>query len=114
MMSSSPTPAPYNRASIDSEKALQPEQRTSVRQPEPYASSRGFLGRLNPPPVEAKTEKTGFLHLPNDVRETIYELTLFDHDRSKLSFCASQHWPFLMNRCCLSPAQSSSQGGTRN
>lgn len=74
---------------MEQETASQPEQRSTVHQPEPHASSRGFLSLLNPPPVGAKTEKTGFLHLPDAVREIIYGLALFDHDRSEYGFCAS-------------------------
>ena len=30
----------------------------------------------------AKTERTGFLHLPNEIRNRIYENAIFDHDRA--------------------------------
>ncbi|KAK3064372.1 hypothetical protein LTR53_018516, partial [Teratosphaeriaceae sp. CCFEE 6253] len=29
----------------------------------------------------AKTEKVGFLHLPDEVRKRIYALAIYDHDR---------------------------------
>ncbi|EME82587.1 uncharacterized protein MYCFIDRAFT_174151 [Pseudocercospora fijiensis CIRAD86] len=44
------------------------------------ASSRGFL--LPPKPTRAKAEKIGFLHLPDNIRKRIYELAVYDHDRT--------------------------------
>ncbi|KAK5744213.1 hypothetical protein LTR17_002243 [Elasticomyces elasticus] len=40
-------------------------------------TSSAFANRRPP----AKTEKLGFLHLPENVRKMIYELAIYDHDR---------------------------------
>ncbi|KAF7197729.1 hypothetical protein HII31_00818, partial [Pseudocercospora fuligena] len=50
------------------------------RHEQPAASSRGFLRPSVPP--RAKGEEIGFLHLPENVRKRIYELAIYDHDRT--------------------------------
>ncbi|KXS97314.1 hypothetical protein AC578_10740 [Pseudocercospora eumusae] len=47
---------------------------------QPAASSRRFVRPYVPP--RAKRQEIGFLHLPDNVRTRIYELAVYDHDRT--------------------------------